>query len=218
MKKLILSAAVLSIAFAVQAQEIPDRKTDRPHMMERKKQHHGMEFQKLNLTEDQKAQFKTQNESFRKQMEELKKNDNITVKEWREKAESLRKTHKSGLQNILTADQKAQVEKMKAEAKQKHTDMARKKGENMKTRLGLSDDQAAKMEFNRKEMGEKMKVLRENSSLTELQKREQMKELMKKQRESMKSILTEEQLNKLKEGQHKRPGGEGRKPGMHKMI
>jgi len=218
MKKMILSAVVLSFAFAVQAQEIPDRKTGHPPMMERKRQHHGMEFQKLNLTEDQKAQFKSKNESFRNQMEELKKNDNITVKEWRTKAENLRKEHKNSLQGILTADQKAQVEKMKADAKLKHTEMAQKKGEKMKTRLGLSDEQSAKMEFNRKEMGEKMKTIRENSALTDVQKREQMKELMKKQRESMKSILTEEQLNKLKEGHHKGPGGEGRKPGMNKTI
>lgn len=79
------------------------------------KRHHGgmMDMKALNLTEDQKTQFKTQNESFRKKMEELKKNDNITVKDWKSKAENLRKEHKSKIDGILTSEQKAQLEKGK---------------------------------------------------------------------------------------------------------
>jgi len=218
MKKIILSAVVLTMAFAVQAQEIPERKGERPPMTERKKHHRGMEFQKLNLTEEQKAKFKTQNESFRKQMEELKKNDNITVKDWKAKAENIRKEHKASIDGILTSDQKAQIEKRKVEAKEKQATMGKEKGEKMKTVLGLTDEQSAKMQSNRKEIGEKMKSLRESTSLSNEQKKEQMKELMKKQKESMKSILTEEQLKKLKETKHKRPEGERRKPEMKQTI
>lgn len=220
MKKLILSAVVLSMAIAAQAQEIPERKSEKPHMMERKKHHHGMAMQKLNLTEDQKAKFKSQNESFRKQMEELKKNENITVKEWKAKAETIRKEHKASVAGILTSEQKAQLEKMKAEGKEKRESMTKRTGERgdrsgrgdqMKTRLGLSDEQSAKMDANRKEMGEKMKAIRENNSLSDDQKKEQMKELHKKQKENMKSILTEEQLKKLQESKHKRSDGEKKK-------
>ena len=40
-----------------------------------------------------------------------------------------------------------------------------------------------------------------------------MKELMKKQKEQMKSILTEEQMKKLQEGKKQGPGGmHGKKP------
>ncbi len=218
MKKIILSAVVMSLVFTVQAQDNPERKSGRPPMSERKKHHHRMDMKSLNLTEDQKAKFKTQNESFHKQMEELKKNDNITVKEWKSKAETLRKQHKSNTQSILTNDQKAQVEKMKAEGKAKHEGMAKQRGDRMKTTLGLTDEQSAKMQSNRKEMGEKMKSIRENGSLTDEQKKVQMKELMNKQKESMKSILTEEQLKKINETKHKRPEGERRKPEMKHTI
>jgi len=218
MKKIILPTLVLSLAFAVQAQEIPERKGGRPPMMERKKPHRGMEFQKLNLTEEQKAKFKSQNESFRQQMEELKKNDNITVKDWKTKAKTIRKKQKAKTQNILTSEQKAQLEKMKAEGKARHEAMGKERGEKMKIALGLTDEQSAKMQSNRKEIGEKMKSLRESTSLSDEQKREQMKELMKKQKENMKSILTEEQLKKLKETKHKRPEGERRKPEMKQTI
>jgi Spy/CpxP family protein refolding chaperone len=226
MKKIILSAIVFTMAVTVQAQEIPERKTDSPPMMERKRQHkgmegqkHGMAFQNLNLTEDQKAKFKSQNESFHQQMEELKKNDGITVKEWKAKAETLHKEHKASMESILTSDQKASMEKMKVDAKERHSNMEKQRGENMgkergdrmKTLLGLSDEQAAKMKSNREETGEKIKSIRSNSSLTDEQKRDQMKELMKKQKENLKSILTEEQVKKLKETQHSRPEGERKK-------
>ncbi|MGB3089962.1 MAG: hypothetical protein WBB20_08350, partial [Chitinophagaceae bacterium] len=88
----------------------------------------------------------------------------------------------------------------------------------MKTELGLTDAQSAKIESNRKEMGEKMKTIRENKSLSDEQKKEQMKELMKKQKENMKSVLTEEQLKKLKDTNHKRPEGERKRPEMKQTI
>lgn len=216
MKKIILSALVLSMAFAVQAQETPEKKGDRHHSMDKRKHHRGgMDMQKLNLTEEQKASFKSQHENYRKQMEELKKNQTITVGESKTRAENIRKEHKAKIDGILTSDQKAQLQKMKAEGKEKHAAMAKQRGERMKTELGLTDEQSAKLQSNRKAMGEKMKALRENKSLTDEQKKEQMKELMKQQKENMKSVLTEEQLKKLQETKHKRPeGGDRRKHGM----
>jgi hypothetical protein len=186
-------------------------------------------------------------------MEELKKNDNITVREWRNKAENLRKEHKQHIQSILTNDQKAQLEKMKAEAKSRHgemkrehadrgmnndrmgrdhdrmngdhnrmdgdhrrmngdrQDMGRNRGERMKTELGLTEEQAAKMKANREAMGDKFKAIRENKSLSEEQKKEQIKELMKAQKENMKSILTEEQMKKLENMRQQRPDGDRKK-------
>ena len=204
MKKIILSAIVVLMAIAVQAQEIPERKTDNPVRHERTKGHHknAMDMQMLNLTTEQKAQFKQQRETFHKQMEELKKNDGITVKESRMKMEALRKEHRDKTQSILTTEQKAKVEKMKMEAKAKHEEMNKERAEKMKSTLGLSDEQSAKMQKNRAEMAEKMKAIRENKSLSDENKKEQMKELTKGQKEKMRSILTEEQLKKMKETQH----------------
>ena len=227
MKKIILSAIVLTIAAGIQSQEIPESKGERPHMQEGRNHHmqkgrkqHGqhMDMQKLNLTEDQKAKFKTQRETFHKQMEDLKKNENITVKEYKTRLENIRKEQKSTADRILTSEQKSQLEKMKADRKGKAEQMGKQRSERMKTELGLTDAQSAKIESNRKEMGEKMKTIRENKSLSDEQKKEQMKELMKKQKENMKSVLTEEQLKKLKDTNHKRPEGERKRPEMKQTI
>jgi Spy/CpxP family protein refolding chaperone len=213
-------AAGAMFTFSIQAQEIPERKHDGKGMHERHgKMHHrpgGMELQKLNLTNEQKEQMKTQRENFRQQMDELKKNENITVKEWKTKMENLRKEQKTKMESILTTEQKAQLEKMKTDRKALHEVDAKARLEKMKIHLGLTDDQAAKIEKNRKEMAEKMKAIRENKSFSDEKKREEMKELMKKQKETMKSVLTEEQLKKMQEAKkpgHRKPGGPGKKHG-----
>jgi Spy/CpxP family protein refolding chaperone len=210
MKKIILSALVFSLAFAVKAQEIPDRKTERPGMMERKRHHEGMgmDLKALNLTEDQKAKFKTQNENFHKQLEDLKKNDDITVRDWKQKAEAIRNARKESMQSILTSDQKAQIQKMKEQGKARNEDMAKRMQDRMKTELNLTPDQSSKLETNHKAISEEMQKIRDNSSLTDEQKREQMKTLHQKQKENLKSILTPEQMEKMKQ---RRQDSEGRK-------
>ena len=93
MKKIILTSIVAAFAvLAVQAQEIPDRNRDfKP--MEKHRHHMKAEMKDLNLTDAQKAEFKANNEEFRKKMDELKKNENITVKEWKNRMETIRKEH-----------------------------------------------------------------------------------------------------------------------------
>lgn len=219
-KKIATAALALAFVFSTQAQDIPERKREdyKPHAGHGKhRRPPGMDFKQLNLTDAQKTQMKTQREEFRKKMEDLKKNDNITVKEWKSRMENLRKEQKAGMENILTKDQKAQLEKMKTEKKAMH-DLKMKQGaDRMKLRLGLSDEQSAQLEKSRKETGEKIRSIRENKSLGEEAKREQIREIMKKQKESMKSVLTEEQQKKMKEMHHRGPH-KGGKPEMKKEM
>ncbi len=219
MKKIILTA--FAGAFAVLtagAQEIPERRHEgyKPHAKERS--HHNKEMANLNLTEEQKTQFKTLKAEHRQQLEELKKQDNITVKESRERMEKLHKDHQTKMQALLTTEQKEQMKKNKEDQKVSREKMAGKQQERMKTQLGLTDDQAAKLALQRKEIGGQMKAIRENKSLNDEQKKEQMKALHKKQQEGMKSILTEEQMKKLKETKRQRHGDRKDKPEMKQSI
>jgi Spy/CpxP family protein refolding chaperone len=205
MKRIILSVLVAAaVGTTSMAQEIPDRKGP-GHEMKRRQHRGGDEFKKLNLSEDQKAQFKALHEENRKQMEELKKNDNITVKEWNSKKEALRKDHREKMQRLLTTEQKAGLEKSKLERKVKMEERSKTRMDKMKTSLGLTEEQSAKLNSNRAAMQEKMKAIREDKSLNDEAKKEQAKELMKKQKADMRSILTEEQLKKLDEQKKKRP-------------
>lgn len=191
------------LAVAIQstrAQEMPERKRETIES-----RHHRDGFHRLNLSEDQKAKFKSMNEDFRKQMDELKKNDNITVKEWRSKMENLRKDHRDKMSSLLTEDQKAQINKSRQERINRKGERSKAGIDRMKTRLNLTDDQAARLKQSRSDMAEKFKAIRENQSLTDVQKKEQVQELKKKQQENLKTILTEEQLKRLHEKQVRRP-------------
>lgn len=213
---------VFSLALAAKAQEIPERKHERPMMQQGHPGGHHMQgknMKHLNLTVAQKEQMKAQKETFRKKMEELQKTDNITVKEWRNRKEALHKEQKTKMEAILTAEQKAQIQKMKSDHKAMMEIDAKARMEKMKHHLGLTDEQAAKMKKSHTEMAEKMKALREDDKMDAEKKKGKMKELREKQKEQMKSILTEEQMKKLQEGRKHGPGGmHDKKPGKKEVI
>jgi Spy/CpxP family protein refolding chaperone len=204
MKKIVLSLLSASLFVIVaQAQDGVDR-----HHKMREGHHFGMMSQQLKFSDDQKAKMKTIDEDYRNQMAELKKNDNITVKEWKSRMYSLRQDQRSKMQALLSPDQKSQIEKMKTDRQAMREVDAKARMEKMKIKLGLSDEQVVKMNNNRQAMKEKMKALHDNKSLDEGNKMEKMKELRKEQKENMKSILTDEQMKKFedsrKQGYHKK--------------
>jgi Spy/CpxP family protein refolding chaperone len=200
MKKVILSMMIAAFAtLSVQAQEIPDRKHEEFKPVHKERMFNKKELTSLNLTDEQKTKMKSMNQDIRKQMEDLRKQDNITVKESRERMEALRKDHQAQFQSILTPEQKTQIQKDKEARKAKVKEFSNKRQERMKEELNLTDEQSAKMTENRKAAAEKIKAVRENGSLKDEEKKEQIKELMKEQKESIKSLLTEDQLKKMKE-------------------
>ena len=108
---------VALVVTTIKAQEPRDREHRNHQMM--KRHHRGETFKNLNLTQDQKVQFQSLNEEHRKQMAELRKNDNITVKEWNSKKDALQKDHREKIQTLLTPEQRTQLEKEKLERKAK---------------------------------------------------------------------------------------------------
>ncbi|MEO8405408.1 MAG: hypothetical protein ABI480_12460 [Chitinophagaceae bacterium] len=197
MKKFISTALVLAVAtLTIHAQDVSERKTDRTT-----DRHQRGSFRDLQLSDDQKAKFRSMNDEYRQQMQDLKKKDDITVKEQKSRMETLRKDHQTKMQGILTSEQKAKLQKMKEDRTAKRQADREKRGQEMKTRLGLTDEQSAKLKKSHTDMAEKMKAIRENSSLTDDQRKDEMKKLKDQQRENLKSILTPEQQKKLHDKQ-----------------
>ena len=109
MKKIIFSLIVLVFTITILQAQHPEK---RMQGQQRNGKSH-MAHQQLNLSEEQKNKLKSLNEEFRKNMTELKKKDDITVKEWKTRMADLKKQHNSNLQNVFTPEQKSQMEKMK---------------------------------------------------------------------------------------------------------
>src|SRR5258708_5996180 len=124
MKKIMFFVLSLVAVIAVSAQENPG-----PRMQKRM---HPVDLQKLNLSEDQKAKFKSSNEDFRKQMQDLEKQDDITVKEWKNRMQKLRADHQEKINDLLTDDQKGQLKKTKEGRKEKIEARSQKRMDRMK--------------------------------------------------------------------------------------
>lgn len=84
----------------------------------------------------------------------------------------------------------------------------------MAKELNLSADQQKKMETFYKDFGDKMKELRDNSTLTKEDRLSKMKELREQHMAEVNKILTPEQQTKMKEIQEKRGDRNMRKPDM----
>src|SRR5882757_9205949 len=111
MKKTIVVTVIAAFAaISLRAQEIPDRQRGEFKPIERERIINKKEIASLNLSEEQKTKLKSMNQDLRKQAEELRKNDNLTVKEAREKWQALHQEHLSQLQSILTPEQRTQMQ------------------------------------------------------------------------------------------------------------
>jgi Spy/CpxP family protein refolding chaperone len=159
---------------------------------------HGM-MTNLKLSDSQKQQVKDMNASYKNQLNDLEKNDDITLKDYRAKKAALEQERKSKFQSILTADQKNNMAQARKEREEKMKQMSQKRLQKMKTDLNLTDDQVAKIQELRNSTMEQAKTIRENSALSQEQKKEQFMSLMKSRKESMNNILTADQLKKKEE-------------------
>jgi len=133
----------------------------------------------LELTDAQKEQFKT-----------LKK-------ESKEKEKALKAERKEKAQAILTADQQSKLaelkEKRKAEAKTKRANRYAA----IQKESGITNDQAAQLKAQNEAFRNKAKAIRDNESLTKEQKKVQIKALHTERKESLRTILTAEQIQKM---------------------
>lgn len=194
MKKVIFPlVAFLAFTISVNAQQMG--KKGRHHH----KQGHEMMAKQLNFSEDQKKQAKSIHDDFRKKMQDLNKQENITVKEQRDRKAALLKEKKAKMDGLLTAEQKAKKAQLKADHKaRKEADYARHL-DKMKTSLNLTDDQVAKLKTQRASTHAKAEKIKNNEALSREQKKEQMMALKAEAKQQHDKIFTAEQLKKKEE-------------------
>lgn len=194
MKKLLIALMALGmIIFSASAQEKRMMKGKHP-------KHHNMAIaQKLNFSEEQKKQAKLNKDNYKRQLQELNKNENITVKEFRDKKSALHKEQQAKMQSLLTPEQKTKMAQLKAEQKAKAEQHYAARMDKMKTKLNLSDNQVAKMKAQHAEMSAKLKAIKEDDKMDRVAKQEKLKALKSQMKEDRKKIFTPEQMQKMEE-------------------
>lgn len=195
MKKLLIPLiAIFAFTATAGAQDKMGKKGHHHH-----KHQKGMMAKQLNFSEDQKKQAKAINEDFRKKMQDLNKQENITVKEQRDRKASILKERKAKMDGLLTAEQKTKLTQLKAERKAKKEEHYTKRLDKMKTTLSLTDDQVVKLKSQRAATMAKAEKIKNNESLSREQKKEQMMALKAEAKEQHNKIFTPEQLKKKEE-------------------
>lgn len=200
MKKFFIAAtALLMVAGSLQAQTKKEGK-------ERiKGSHHRnigakKQFADINLSDEQKKKTKELNESYQKQFAELRKNSSMTVGDYRTKTAALKKEQHEKMQALLTPEQKTQIATQRKNREQKMKDGQARQFDKMKSTLGLTEEQSKKLKESQAGLQDKIKSIRENKTLSDDQKREQVRAISKEQHEKLKAVLTPEQLQKMKSG------------------
>ncbi len=220
MKKIILGLTALTLTLSAMAQEEAKEKKswgggDRKEM--RGGDHSKMQemMEKLNLSEDQKAKMKAINEEFKNEMDALK-SQKFSEDVMKEKRMAIMKSRKEKIAAILTPEQKKQWEDMKPGKGNKDHERGDKresreeKFEAMAKELNLTADQSAKFKVLQSSLRTKIKDIRSSTSLSEEQKKSEMKEVYKNHKKSVEEILTPEQRKQMKDKfkQHKKEGEE----------
>lgn len=197
MKKLFTGAMVVLLSIgAAHAQVTPQKDTA--------KKEHKMVYAQLNLTATQKQKMQELRAAHKKRMDDLK-SANLPAEETKKQKHQLNRQHKGEVAAILTDEQKKQLASIRADRK-KNSGLAKgKKGKAQTAQrqaqlakdLNLSTDQQEKISSIRKEYRTKFQQVRNNEALTDAQKKEERKTLMKAQHAQVKSVLTKEQAEKL---------------------
>ena len=213
MKKIIsLTLAFAIFGFSVSAQQNRQMKSHKKGNAMHQGQKKDM-MKDLNLSDAQKAQMKTDREANKAKMEALKQQDNLTVKEMRERKAALMQEQKAQMDRLLTAEQKATVAARKTSMEGKRKQMDAKRGADMKDKLGLSNDQGAKLKALNQANQAKIKAIQANASLTQEQKKTQTKAIKEAAKAERQNILTAEQIQKM---EAMKKDGKGNKGNMNR--
>ena len=208
MKKTIVSLAIVVIAAMSANAQQPDQSMQQKNQQPIRHSRHGRDMiaKKLNFSDQQKEQLKSINSDYHTKVMDLKKHEEITVKEFKSQMEALHTTHRAQIQALLTPEQKEQLAKMKEHGMEMAKVNAGARAEKMKIKLGLTDAQASQLKTARTDMMTKMKSIHTDNSLSQEQKHEQIKTLVMQQKDQLKTILTPDQLQQLEQmrSQHHR--------------
>ncbi|MBA2744918.1 MAG: hypothetical protein H0U44_01715 [Flavisolibacter sp.] len=199
MKKIITSALILALSIGTaqaQTAEKAHKKGNKENKMR------GGSYEKLNLSAEQKTQLQAIRERHKTELQALKSNSSLTADQQKAQRAELHKKYKSQAEAVLTPEQKLQAQKMIEE--RKATGNFRKNGSQGKARAGnfhqdlnLTQDQQQKMQQLRSDFKAKHEGIRNNQALSQEQKKAEMESLKNAQKEQMKSILTQEQIQKM---------------------
>ena len=199
MKRILaLSFAFAALTISATAQQRREMKSAK-HPMHQGQHNKGMMMKEMNFTPAQKSTLKANHQEYKTKMQDLSKNENISVKDQRDRKKALRQEQKSKMEALLTPEQKNKLTGIKATKQAQKAEMRGQKMAQLKTKLGLSNDQASRLKSQNEATHSQLQAIKENQSLTRADKKQQMKAIKDAAKIQRKEILTQEQMKKMEE-------------------
>jgi hypothetical protein len=171
--------------------------------------HFGRGGEFVHYTPEQRKQVMAINKDFKQKSEDLFKQDNITLKQYKAGLIALQKDKKAKLQALLTPQQNNELAARRKRMSENAQVMEVAHLERLKLHLNLTDDQVAKIKAGQEALRSQFKTLHENDNLLPQEKRDQMKALMAKRNDTYKSVLTPDQYTQFEKMHHRSTPHEG---------
>ena len=186
---------------------------DRPNFAHRGFGHnrgfnHGFHREHIRYTPEQRKQVAAINKEYRQKREDLFKQDNLTLKQYKAGLVTLGKEKKSKMAALLTPEQKSEMAASRKRMDENRQVREAAHLERLKLHLNLSDDQLAKLKAGNETLRSQAKAIHENDNLLPQEKMAQLKALIAKRNDTYKSVLTPDQYTQFQTMMsHRRAGG-----------
>ena len=161
----------------------------------------------IDYTPEQREQVAAINKEYRQKQQDLFKQDDGTLKQYKSNLLALEKEKKARLQALLTQQQKDRLASRRDRMEENRQVMAAGRLERLRLNLKLTDDQVAQIKASQLNLHNQVKAIRDNDNLLPQDKRDQMHALMMTRNDNMKTILTPDQYTKFQQMSHHRHGG-----------
>jgi hypothetical protein len=161
----------------------------------------------IHYTPQQRQQVMAINKDYKQKSEDLFKQDNITLKQYKAGLIALQKEKKIRIQALLTPLQKDEVTLQHQKRENEGQLRADQRLEHLRQALKLTDDQVTKIKAGQENLHSQVKAIHENDNLLPQEKRDQMKALMAKRNDTYKAVLTPDQYTQFEKMHHRGGGG-----------
>lgn len=208
MKKISLLFALSALLLSATAQTTGQPSNRKIHQDKQREFNHHKNaslYKNLNLTDAQQSQMKANNEEYQKKVNALKDQQGITLKEYQEGKAKLQKERQEKASNILTAEQKNQMQQMKVDRQAKNEQQQKMKMDRMTKELNLTPDQAASIKAQNDLTRQQMMALNDNNNLSREQKKQEAAKIKNEAREKRATILTPEQQQQWDSRKNNKP-------------
>jgi Spy/CpxP family protein refolding chaperone len=226
-KSLFLIASILTLGCAANAQSTGDNPaSDTASMHHRGHQefahhefgphsfghnsfgHHSFGLhQMIRYTPEQRQQVVAINKDYHQKQQDLFKQDNITLRQYKAGLLALEKEKKAKLEALLTPQQKDQLAARKKKMDENRQVMGAARLERLRLQLNLTDDQVAQIKTGQQNLHNQAQAIHDNDNLLPQEKRQQLHTLMMTRNDNLKTILTPDQYTKFHQLFHRRFGG-----------